>query len=94
MSAGRGWIALAAETFGRGTPIGTFVACVFFGGSEGVASNLQAANIGASQLAHSTPYVVTVIGLAIAARQRLGRRVRRRPATPASTGPTAETVSS
>jgi hypothetical protein len=59
-----------------------------------VASNLQAANIGASQLAHSTPYIATVIGLAVAARQRLGRRRHRRPVTPASTGPTAETVSS
>jgi simple sugar transport system permease protein len=78
MSAGQGWIALAAETLGNGTPLGTFVACVFFAASEGVSSNMQAANIGASQLAHSIPYVVTIIGLAIAARRVTVRRHRRR----------------
>jgi general nucleoside transport system permease protein len=74
MSGGRGWIALAAETLGRGTPVGTFLACTFFGGSEGVASNMQAANIGASQLAHSVPYVATIVGLAVATRRGLFRR--------------------
>jgi ABC-type uncharacterized transport system permease subunit len=76
MSGGRGWIALAAETLGRGTPLGTFLACVLFGGSEGVASNMQAANIGASQLAHSVPYVATIVGLAAATRRGLFRRRR------------------
>jgi simple sugar transport system permease protein len=78
MSAGQGWIALAAETLGNGTPLGTFVSCVFFAASEGVSSNMQAANIGASQLAHSIPYVVTIIGLAIAARRATVRRRGRR----------------
>jgi general nucleoside transport system permease protein len=78
MSAGQGWISLAAETLGGATPIGTLIACVFFGAAQGISSNMQAAGIGASQFAHSIPYVVTIIGLAIAARratvQRLGRR--------------------
>jgi simple sugar transport system permease protein len=78
MSAGQGWIALAAETLGNGTPLGTFVSCVFFAASEGVSSNMQAANIGASQLAHSIPYVVTIIGLGIAARRATVRRRGRR----------------
>ncbi|HWE63192.1 MAG TPA: ABC transporter permease [Chloroflexota bacterium] len=85
MSAGQGWIALAAETLGNGTPLGTFVSSVFFAAAQGVASNMQAAGIGAAQLAHAIPYVVTVIGLAIASRravlQRLGRR-RGRPPSP------------
>jgi ABC-type uncharacterized transport system permease subunit len=89
MSAGQGWIALAAETLGRGTPVGTFLSCVFFGASEGVASNMKAANIGAGQLADAVPYVVTVIGLALAARRIGLGRFRRggRPTTP--TGPVA-----
>ncbi|MGH2409055.1 MAG: ABC transporter permease [Chloroflexota bacterium] len=79
MSAGQGWIALAAETLGRGTPVGTFLSCLFYGGSQGVSSNMQAANIGASQLAQSIPYVMTVVGLAIAAKGLVARR--RRPTT-------------
>lgn len=78
MSAGQGWIALAAETLGNGAPAGTFLSCVFFAASQGVSSNMQAANIGASQLAHSIPYVVTVIGLAIAARRATLRRLGQR----------------
>ncbi|MDQ2744855.1 MAG: ABC transporter permease, partial [Chloroflexota bacterium] len=74
MSAGQGWIALAAETLGNGTPLGTFVSCVFFGAAQGVSSNMQAAGIGASQFAHSIPYVVTIIGLALAARRAMRRR--------------------
>lgn len=77
MSAGQGWIALAAETLGGATPLGTFISCVFFGASQGVASNMAAANIGASQFAHSIPYVVTVIGLALAARRVMLRRLGR-----------------
>ncbi len=87
MSAGQGWIALAAETLGRGTPLGTLLSCLFFGTSEGVSSNMQAANIGASQLAQSIPYVVTVAGLAVAARGIMRRRRVRR------VGPTPEPAS-
>jgi simple sugar transport system permease protein len=85
MSAGQGWIALAAETLGRGTPVGTFVSCLFYGASQGVSSNMQAANIGAGQLAQSIPYVVTVVGLAIAARGFVRRR--RRSGPPPVAGP-------
>jgi simple sugar transport system permease protein len=96
MSAGQGWIALAAETLGGATPIGTFLACVFFGAAQGVSSNMQAAGIGASQFAHAIPYVVTIIGLAIAARRaalrRFGRRRGGGPATePIATAQTAGT---
>jgi len=81
MAAGQGWIALAAETLGAATPLGTFLACVFFGAAQGVASNMQAAGLGASQLAHAIPYIVTVIGLAVAARRATLRRSRRRKRT-------------
>jgi len=78
MSAGQGWIALSAETLGNGTPVGTFIASVFFAASRGVSSNMQAANIGASQLADAIPYVVTIVGLALAARRETLRRLGRR----------------
>ena len=91
MSAGQGWIALAAETLGNGTPVGTFIACVFFGASQGVASNMKAANIGASQLVDAIPYAVTVIGLAIAARRIMRRPRRRDQAPPEAAAPLAVT---
>ena len=99
MSAGQGWIALAAGTLGGATPVGTFLACILFGASQGVSSNMKAAGLGASQLADAVPYVVTVIGLAIAARRetlrRLGRRRRPRDPEPqpAATAPAAEVQS-
>ena len=72
-----------------GTPVGTFLSCIFFGASEGVASNMKAANIGAGQLADAVPYVVTVIGLALATR-RIGLRHLRRGGRPTTTtGPAA-----
>jgi general nucleoside transport system permease protein len=74
MSAGQGWIALAAETLGRGTPVGTLLSCLFYGASQGVSYNMQASGIGAGQLAQAVPYVVTVVGLAIAARGLIRRR--------------------
>ena len=76
MSAGQGWIALAAETLGRGTPVGTLLSCLFYGASQGVSYNMQAAGIGAGQLAQAIPYAVTVVGLAIAARGVVVRRRR------------------
>lgn len=98
MSAGQGWIALAAETLGRGTPIGTFLSCIFFGASEGVASNMKAANIGAGQLADAVPYAVTVVGLALAARRvtlgRLGRRSSRATTAGPTAGDTAQAAES
>jgi len=90
MSAGQGWIALAAETLGAGTPIGTFVSAVFFGAAQGMASNMQAVGIGASGIAHSIPYAATVIGLAVASRREYIRRRMRRGRTP--TAPTEAEV--
>ncbi len=86
MSAGQGWIALAAETLGRGTPVGALIACLFYGASQGVSYNMQAAGIGAGQLAQAIPYAVTVVGLAIAARGVVARR-RRPVSAPDGSGP-------
>ncbi len=74
MSAGQGWIALAAETLGKGTPVGTFVASIFFAAARGVSSNMSTAQLGAPQLVDAIPYVATVVGLAVAARRALSRR--------------------
>ena len=63
MTAGRGFIALAAEAMGRGTPVGTMVSSVFFGVAMAVANALQTLNI-AYELVAGIPYLATIVGLA------------------------------
>ncbi|EIV99399.1 ABC transporter permease [Thermoanaerobacter siderophilus] len=64
MTAGRGFIALAAEAMGKGTPIGTFLASLLFGFAGALASNLQSFRI-PSEFVQMIPYIVTIIGLVI-----------------------------
>ena len=62
MTAGRGFIALAAEALGRGTPVGTLLASLVFGTADALGSNLQVLDIPV-QFVQMLPYVFTVVGL-------------------------------
>lgn len=64
MTAGRGFIALAAEALGRGTPIGVLVSSMIFGTADAVANNLQILHIPA-QFIQMIPYMITVAGLVL-----------------------------
>lgn len=64
MTAGRGFIALAAEALGRGTPFGTLAASLVFGTADALGSNLQVLNIPV-QFIQMMPYLFTIIGLVI-----------------------------
>lgn len=64
MTAGRGFIALAAEALGRGTPVGTLVASLVFGTADALGSNLQVLDIPV-QFIQMMPYVFTVAGLVL-----------------------------
>lgn len=64
MSAGRGWIALAAEAMGRGTTIGTSLTALVFGMAEALSNSFQVLNI-PSELVAIIPSIVTVLGLTI-----------------------------
>lgn len=64
MTAGRGFIALAAEALGRGTPFGTLAASLVFGTADALGSNLQVLNIPV-QFIQMMPYLFTIIGLII-----------------------------
>ncbi|MNO24128.1 beta-methylgalactoside transporter inner membrane component [compost metagenome] len=64
MTAGRGWIALAAESMGRSTTVGTALTSFLFGFAEAMSNALQLLKIPA-ELVSTVPYVVTVLGLMI-----------------------------
>lgn len=64
MIAGRGWIAIAAESMGRSTTIGTALTSLLFGAADALSNALQVLKIPAELIA-TLPYVATVIGLLI-----------------------------
>ncbi|MEP6642004.1 MAG: ABC transporter permease [Gaiellales bacterium] len=63
MTAGRGFIALAAMIFGKWRPYGAFGACLLFGFASALADRLQqSANVSVNLLS-TLPYVLTLIAL-------------------------------
>jgi simple sugar transport system permease protein len=63
MSAGRGYLALAAVIFGKWRPVPAACACLFFGCAEAVQIRLQGRGI-PTQFVQMIPYVLTMIALA------------------------------
>lgn len=65
MTAGRGFIGLAANIFGRWTALGAFLASLLFGLADALQLSLQVAGIDVpAQFLLILPYVMTVIALA------------------------------
>ncbi|MBW4082785.1 ABC transporter permease [Paenibacillus sp. S150] len=64
MVAGRGWIAIAAESMGRSTTVGTALTSLLFGAADALSNALQVLKIPAELIA-TLPYAATVIGLII-----------------------------
>lgn len=64
MSAGRGFIALAASAMGRDTPVGGFLVALLFGVSQAFSNTMQLTDI-PMELIQMIPYAVTLIGLAL-----------------------------
>ncbi|GLV55103.1 ABC transporter permease [Dictyobacter sp. S3.2.2.5] len=62
MTAGQGYIALAAMIFGKYTPVGAAGACLIFGVGEALSSRLQDTGVSANLLS-ILPYVLTLIAL-------------------------------
>ena len=64
MTAGRGFIALAATIFGRWDPIRAGIACLLFAAAETFQIQLQGAQLIPSQFVEMIPYVLTIVALA------------------------------
>ncbi len=64
MTAGRGFIALAALIFGKWRPVQTMLACLFFGLAEAVAIQMQGVVNIPVQFIQIIPYVLTIVMLA------------------------------
>lgn len=87
MTAGRGYIALAAMIFGKWKPLPTLAACLLFGFLDAVAIRLQGAHLPALlgggevpvQLIQALPYLLTVILLAGFIGQALAPKALGRP---------------
>ena len=64
MTAGRGFIALAALIFGNWRPFGAAAACLLFGFSSALGVSLQAYSLSISTLFTALPYLLTLIAVA------------------------------
>ncbi|HKP19688.1 MAG TPA: ABC transporter permease [Gaiellaceae bacterium] len=64
MTAGRGFIGLAALIFGNWRPFGAFGAALLFGFAGGLATRLQEYGYGVQVLVQALPYVLTLIAVA------------------------------
>ena len=64
MTAGRGFIALAALIFGKWHPVGAFLACLLFGLADAIAIRMQGVVDIPVQFIQIIPYVLTLVVLA------------------------------
>ena len=64
MTAGRGFIALAAVIFGRWDPLRAALACLLFAAAESLQIQLQGSQAIPSQFVEMIPYALTIIALA------------------------------
>jgi ABC-type uncharacterized transport system permease subunit len=62
MSAGRGWVAVAAVMLSQGNPISVFIACIVFGFSDAIGGRLQTIGVPV-EFTQALPYLVTIISL-------------------------------
>ncbi|MFN2483285.1 MAG: ABC transporter permease [Pyrinomonadaceae bacterium] len=68
MTAGRGFIALAALIFGKWRPVQTMLACLLFGATEALAIRMQGVPVRGTEIPNQfvqiIPYVLTIVVLA------------------------------
>ncbi len=75
MSAGRGYIALAAASMGGNTAVGAFLVSLLFGAAQALANILQLGSW-PYELIQMLPYVTTLIGLGVYSYIKMKKRQR------------------
>ena len=75
LTAGRGWIGIAAAAMSGQHPVGAAVASLFFGVADATANTLPTINL-PSQLVLMIPYVVTLLAMCVYAYYRLQKKKR------------------
>lgn len=80
MTAGRGFIALAAEAMGGATPIGSMLTSLLFGFFDALSNTLQLMKV-PSEFVNMIPYAATVIGLVVYTVQKTAREKAAREAS-------------
>ena len=75
MVAGRGFIALAAQSMGGGEPVGSMLAALIFGFAQALGIKVSATGVD-SNLVAPIPYIVTILSLVVFALNQ--RRVEKR----------------
>lgn len=84
MTASRGFIAVAALTFGLARPYRTMIACLIFGVAEALADQLGLLGVNSS-LSLTLPYIITIIALVFASvRVRAALKARTKKALQAA----------
>ncbi|HBD64810.1 MAG TPA: ABC transporter permease [Clostridiales bacterium] len=73
MSAGRGFIGLAASSMGANTPVGAFLVSLLFGAASALSNILQLGSW-PYELIQMIPYVTTIVGLGIYSYRRMKKR--------------------
>ncbi len=77
MTAGRGFIAIAASSLGNRRPGPVLLACLLFGVADAFASNTATQSMGIpSELVGCIPYVITIVALVIYSYRRKKQRRR------------------
>lgn len=74
MSAGRGFIALAASAMGGNTPVGGFLVSLLFGAAQAFSNIMQMGGSLPFELVQMFPYITTLIGLGIYSYRRMKKR--------------------
>jgi simple sugar transport system permease protein len=65
LTAGRGWIALAAVILGKYNPWGVLLACFLFGAADALQMQVQIMNLGIPyQFLLMTPYILAMLAMA------------------------------
>jgi len=76
MSAGRGFIALAAATMGGNTPVGGLLVSLLFGAAQAFSNIMQMGGSLPHELVQMLPYITTLIGLGIYSYSLMKKRQR------------------